>query len=256
MAIIKRKLIQSKEPRHCMFEYVYFANPGSIIDGLSVYKARQELGKQLARSIKALNLDIDYIIPVPDTSRIAAQAISEALGIPLREAIIKNRTIMRTFIMPDPKEREQTALMKYQFIREFIEGKTIVIVDDSIVRGLTSKRIISQLRSIGAKTIIFTSSCPPQRYSCYFGVDFPTRPELIAYNRTEEEIKKEIDADYLVYQKLTGLYTALSGVKGLCDACITGNYPTKYSQRISEMVDQGRIPEHEVAYEYLSDEND
>lgn len=256
MAIIKRKIIHSESPRHCMFEYVYFANPGSVIDGLSVYKSRQKLGEHLAKQIKELNLSIDYIVPVPDTSRIVAQAISESLNIPLREAIIKNRTILRTFIMPDPKEREQTALMKYQFIREFIEGKTLAVVDDSIVRGLTSKRIISQLRSLGARTIIFVSSCPPQRYSCYYGVDFPTRPELIAYNRTIEDIKLEIGSDYLIYQTLEGLYDTLQQIGGICDACITGNYPTQHAQTISSLVDKGVIPETEIAYEYQSDKND
>lgn len=240
------RVLQGREPRHCMFEWVYFASPESVMDGSPVYGARIGLGKSLAqlvqKGIDAGKMKPDLIVPVPETSRIAAIALSEELGIPYREVLIKNRYIKRTFILDSQEKRQKAVNLKLSPVRSEIEGKKVLLVDDSIVRGTTSRKIIELVRAAGAKEVYFVSTCPPISYPCYYGIDFPSGSELIAFKpasssganastnqRSLEEIEKALGADCVVYQDLEGLRKSV-GHKNPCMACLTGQYPTDVSQ--------------------------
>jgi len=219
---IHSEVLTNSKEKPCMFEWVYLARPESVINGVSVYKARLSLGKELAKKLRGIKADL--IIPVPDTSRTAALSLSEELGIPYREGLIKNRYIGRTFIMSSAQERENAVRLKLNVVYSEISGKDIIVVDDSIVRGTTSKNIIRLLKSSGAGNVYFVATCPPLKYPCYYGIDFPSSSELIAFRKSEDEIKKEIRADLLFYQDLKSLFAVLG--KNICKACLDGNYPT------------------------------
>jgi len=238
--VVFKEVLLSRDHAHCMFEYVYFANPCSMIEGKLVYKVRLNLGRELAERIKQKGWKIDYIVPVPDTSRPATQGLAEVLNVPIREAIIKNRYLQRTFIMKSKNERIKAAKRKYLYISEYIKGKSLLIVDDSIVRGLTSQKIIHDLRNLGAKEIYCAITCPPIRFPCYYGIDFPTDEELIASGHTLEEIKKILDVDGIIYQKLEGLKRSI-GLEDLCTACLTGVYPTPFAAEIRLRVLNGEL---------------
>lgn len=237
---IHRRVLNKKAKRHCMFEWVYFASPESVIDGAPVYGSRIELGKKLGKLVKERlkkdGLEADLVVPVPETSRIAAIALSEELGIPYREVLIKNRYIKRTFIMDSQDKREKAVNLKLSPVRSEIEGKKILLVDDSIVRGTTSKKLIELVRKAGATQVYFVSTCPPIQHPCYYGIDFPSGGELIAHGRNLVEIEKEMGADAVIYMDLPGLKKAIidAGVdsnrsQDLCMACLTGEYPTDIS---------------------------
>ncbi len=210
---VHRKRLSKKTATPCAFEYVYFARPDSIINGISVQKSRLRMGKKLAKQIKKKKLDIDVVMPVPDSSRAAAFAISDELDIKYREGLVKNRYIGRTFIMPGQKVRKKSIRYKLNPIPLEIEGKKILLIDDSIVRGNTSRQIIEMVRNAGAKKIYFASYSPPIVSQNLYGIDIPTTDELIAVNSTNEEICKQIGADELFY----------GTVKDMFDACIEGN---------------------------------
>ncbi len=229
------------DPHICIFEYVYFARPDSIIDGIEVYNARIRLGMELAERIKKIKEKIDYIIPVPDTSRPAAQGLSERTGIPLREGLMKHRYIGRTFIMPEQKSRVSSIRMKLNPVSSVIKDKNILLVDDSIVRGNTSKRIISLVRENKARKVYFASSSPPLRYPCVYGIDMATREDFIAKDKSEEEVKKEIKADGLFYQTIEGLIKAIAPDREYCTACFTGKYPTKMDPEVFKKIEEERI---------------
>jgi len=222
----------------CVFEWVYFSTVESVIEGKPVYEVRKKLGIALAEKVKRKwpNLKIDLVMPVPDTSRPAANALAVALGVPYEEGLVKNRYIGRTFIMPGQKVRENAVKLKLKPIESTIRGKDIMIVDDSIVRGTTSKRIVQLLRDSGAKSVYFVSTFPPIISPCYYGVDFQHREELIASGRTIKEIEKEIGADKLIYMDVEGLEKALE-TKELCTACVTEKYPTslKHADELTEL---------------------
>ena len=226
----KSHLIQA-DHAHCMFEYVYFANPCSTIENTLVYDTRINLGKELARRIKNDNLEIDYIVPVPDTSRPATQGLSEELDIPVREAIIKNRYLQRTFIMKSEKERSKAAKRKYLYIPKYIKGKNILLIDDSVVRGLTSKKIVSDLRKLGVNKIYLAITCPAVRFACYYGIDIPSDDDLIASGNTLTEIEKILNVDGLYYQDIVALKRSI-GFSDLCTACLSGSYPTSYAEEL------------------------
>jgi amidophosphoribosyltransferase len=228
---LSRSQLFQRDHAHCMFEYVYFANPCSIIEDKLVYDVRLNLGIELGKRIQETNLDIDYIVPVPDTSRPATQGLSETLSIPVREAIIKNRYLQRTFIMKSEEERTRVAKRKYLYSPEYIKGKRILVVDDSIVRGLTSQKIIKDLRKHRAEKIYLAVTCPAIRFACYYGIDFPTDEELIASGHNLEEIKGILDVDELFYQSIDSLKKSI-GFGDLCIACLSGSYPTPYAQEI------------------------
>lgn len=222
------------EVRHtpCIFEYVYFARPDSILDNLSVYKTRLRMGEQLAGKIVRdfPDHDIDVVIPIPDTSSTSALQVAYHLGVKYREGFIKNRYIGRTFIMPGQAERMQSVRRKLNAIDLEFRGKNVLLVDDSIVRGTTSQQIIKLAREAGAKKVYFASAAPPVRYPNVYGIDMPAASELIANGRTVEEIEKIIGADRLIYQDLHGLVRAVrhgnSAITEFDTSCFSGEYVT------------------------------
>jgi amidophosphoribosyltransferase len=195
----------------CIFEYVYLARPDSLIDGASVYESRLHMGEKLAEKIKRQyqHLQIDVVIPIPDSSRPSALQLAAGLGVPYREGFVKNRYIGRTFIMPGQEVRTRSVRQKLNVIGMEFKGKNVLLVDDSIVRGTTSREIVTMARESGARKVFFASAAPPVRYPNVYGIDMPTRAELIAAHRTEEEVAAEIGADALIYQDLEALKDAV-----------------------------------------------
>ena len=216
----------------CIFEIVYMARPDSIIDGISVYKARLRLGKSLAKKILRLypKHDIDVVIPIPDTSRTAAVQLAHVLSRKYREGFVKNRYIPRTFIMPGQSMRKRSVRQKLNAISLEFKHKNVLLVDDSIVRGTTCKQIIQMARDAGAKKVYFASAAPPVRYPNVYGIDMPAVEELLAHNRTTEEIADIIGADWLVYQDLEDLLAGArkgnKNIKHFDTSCFTGHYVT------------------------------
>ncbi len=193
----------------CIFEHVYLARPDSILDGILVYKARLRQGEQLAAKIKREGPGaIDVVIPVPDTGRVAAQIIAHELGVKFREGLMKNRYVGRTFIMPDQEARQSSVRRKLNPIGMEFQGKNVLLVDDSIVRGNTSRQIVQLARQAGARQVHFASAAPPVRYPNVYGIDMPTAADLVAHNRSEEQVCEWIGADRLTYQDLDDLVTA------------------------------------------------
>lgn len=216
----------------CAFEYVYLARPDSIIDGASVYATRLRMGEYLAEKVKReFNTgEIDVVMPIPDSSRPAAMELALKLNLNYREGFIKNRYIGRTFIMPGQAARKKSVRQKLNAIGSEFKGKTVLLVDDSIVRGTTSREIVQMAREAGAKRVIFASAAPPVKFPNVYGIDMPTRGELIAYGRTDEEVCREITADALVYQDLDALRHSISDVnpalKSFEASCFDGIYIT------------------------------
>ena len=216
----------------CIFEYVYFARPDSIIDNISVYKSRLRMGAQLAGQIvrEWPDHDIDVVIPIPDTSRTAAVPVAYHLGVKYREGFIKNRYIGRTFIMPGQAERVQSVRHKLNAIDLEFQGKNVLLVDDSIVRGTTSRQIIRMAREAGARKVYFASAAPPVRYPNVYGIDMPAVSELIANGRSVEKVEELIGADRLIYQDLNGLIRAVrhgnAGIEQFDTSCFSGEYVT------------------------------
>jgi amidophosphoribosyltransferase len=216
----------------CIFEFVYLARPDSVIDGISVYEARLRMGDSLAEKIKReyRHLDIDVVVPIPDSSRPAAMELSKHLNLPYREGFIKNRYIGRTFIMPGQAVRRKSVRQKLNAIDMEFRGKNVLIVDDSIVRGTTSSEIVQMARESGARKVYFASAAPPVRFPNVYGIDMPTREELIASNRSDEEIVREIGCDELIYQDLDALIEDVRSVnpqvKNFEASCFNGVYVT------------------------------
>ena len=198
------------QKRPCIFEYVYFSRPDSKIDEISVYKARMRMGAKLAEQINKTkpDHDIDVVIPIPDSSTIAAHQLAVSLNIPYREGFVKNRYIGRTFIMPYQEERKKSVRRKLNILEEEFHGKNVLLVDDSIVRGTTSKKIIEMARDAGAKKVYFASAAPPIKYQNLYGIDMPATSELIASNKSNSEVAEDISADWLIYQTLEDLIEA------------------------------------------------
>jgi amidophosphoribosyltransferase len=217
------KIAESKRKAFCVFEYIYFARPDSIIDGRSVYEVRYNIGRILARENP---VEADIVSPVPDSGTTSSLGYAQESGIQYLEALMKNRYIGRTFIMPDQREREFSVRLKMNAIKSNIKGKRVVLVDDSIVRGTTSRKIVNMLRSSGAKEVHFRVGSPPIISPCYFGIDMSTREELIASGRDIERVREKINADSLAYLSLKGLLKAVGfKEKRLCIACLTSRYP-------------------------------
>lgn len=223
---VTQRIIKKGAPRHCIFEYIYFARPESFLDGLSVYQKRLNLGKELSKETQRQGVKPDVVVPIPDTSRPTAIALAEELDVPYREGLIKNRYILRTFIMSTDEERAMYIKYKLNPLVSELRGKKVLLVDDSIVRGTTSRQIVRVVRNAGAKEIYFAISAPPIRNPCYYGIDMQTRSELIAREKSVEEIREVLKADALIYQTLDGLTRAI-GKESFCRACFDGDYPTK-----------------------------
>ncbi len=230
----------------CIFEYVYFARPDSIIDDISVYKARIRMGTKLAEKVQKEwpDNDIDVVIPIPDTSRTAALQMATILGLKFREGFMKNRYIGRTFIMPGQKMREKSVRQKLNAISLEFEGKNVLLVDDSVVRGTTSAQIIQMARDAGAKKVYFASAAPPVRYPNVYGIDMPAAHALIAHDRTEQEVCVAIGADRLIYQDLEDLIAAVGkgnpNIAHFDTSCfshqyITGDIDDAYLERIEAL---------------------
>ncbi len=210
----------------CVFEYIYFSRPDSNLFGHNVYQVRKELGRQLARES---GIEADLVTPVPDSGVPAAIGYAEQAHIPLEFGLIRNHYVGRTFIEPQQSIRHFGVKIKLNAQREVLEGKRVVVVDDSIVRGTTSRKIIRMLRDAGAKEVHMRISSPPTISPCYYGIDTPTRSELIASSSTVEEIRRFIEADTLAYLSPEGLFSFLNGRKdGFCDACFSGDYPVHF----------------------------
>jgi len=239
------KVLTKKPFRPCIFEYIYFARPDSNLNGINVYRARQELGNKLAKKIKKLNIEVDVVVPIPDSSRTAAIEIGKVLKIKYREGLVKNRYIGRTFIMPGNKVRRKSITHKLNPIRDVFNGKNILLVDDSIVRGNTSRSIIQMVRNAGAKKIYFASYSSPLTNPCVYGIDMQTKNEFVATNSTNDEIAEKIGADIVIYQDLKDMEMAVrkqnKNIKSFCKACFTGIYPTNdVSLKMLEKIEEER----------------
>ncbi len=230
--LFTHQCVKAESYSPCIFEFVYLARPDSIIDDISVYKARLRMGEQLAEKIlrEYPDHDIDVVIPIPDTSRTSALPLAFNLGVKYREGFIKNRYIGRTFIMPGQQQRKKSVRQKLNVIDLEFSGKNVLLVDDSIVRGTTSGQIIKMAREAGAKKVYFASAAPAVRYPNVYGIDMPAVNELLAHNRSDEEVAAEIGADRVIYQDLDGLVQSVlretTAVKGFDTSCFTGEYIT------------------------------
>lgn len=230
--VFSKQCSQYSSLNPCVFEFVYFARPDSQIDGISVYDARLKMGETLAAQVKESfpGGDIDVVIPIPESSRPAALQLAMHLNLPYREGFIKNRYVGRTFIMPGQEVRKQSVRQKLNAMASEFRGKRVLIVDDSIVRGTTSREIVSMARESGARGVIFASAAPPVRFPNVYGIDMPTRRELIAHGRTDDEICAAIGADALVYQGIDVMKSDVQGfnaaVTGLEASCFDGYYIT------------------------------
>ncbi|HNQ58770.1 MAG TPA: amidophosphoribosyltransferase, partial [Candidatus Desulfobacillus denitrificans] len=236
----------------CIFEFVYLARPDSLIDGISVYESRVKMGEHLAEKIRHTlpHVDIDSVIPIPDSSRPSAMELATRLNLPYREGFVKNRYIGRTFIMPGQAQRKKSVRQKLNTIALEFKGKSVLLVDDSIVRGTTSKEIVQMARDAGARKVYFASAAPPVRFANVYGIDMPTRHELIASNRSDEEICREIGADGLIYQDLDALKAAVHALNpsitvfetSCFDGCyVTGDISAEYLSSVENQRSDGKL---------------
>jgi amidophosphoribosyltransferase len=227
---LHRTTVAEANSHPCLFEYVYFARPDSYIEGISVYQSRLRMGERLAATFLKRNMSADVVIPVPDSARTSALAMARCLGIPYREGLVKNRYVGRTFIMPNDGERAKSVRHKLNTIDEEFRGKVVLLVDDSIVRGNTSRQIVRLARAAGAKKVLFASTSPPLLHPCVYGIDMSTRREFVARDRTHDEIARWIGADSVLYQALDDLVAAVGEDRPesdrFCTACFSGEYPT------------------------------
>jgi len=240
-----KKKISKKPFRPCIFEYIYFARPDSYLNQINVYQSRVRLGKKLAAKIKKNKLEIDVVVPIPDSARAAAIEIARNLKIKYREGLVKNRYIGRTFIMPGDGIRKRSISHKLNPIHDVFKNKRVLLVDDSIVRGNTSRSIIQMVRNAGAKKVYFTSYSAPLTNPCVYGIDMQTKTEFIAANATSKQIALKIGADEVIYQDVTDMEKAVrfkdTSVRSFCKACFTGQYPTgDISTELLEQIEEER----------------
>ena len=246
------------QPTPCLFEYVYLARPDSTLDAISVYKARMRMGQKLAKKILRLNPnhDIDVVIPIPDSSTTAALQLAAVLKLPYRQGFVKNRYVGRTFIMPNQEERKKSVRRKLNILDLEFKDKNVLLVDDSIVRGTTSKRIIEMAKQAGAKKVYFSSAAPPVKFQNLYGIDMAATNELIASGKTEEEVADAIGADWLIYQDLKDLIdSAREGnpaIENFEISIFDGKYPTSISPNYLEDLEVTRGDETKVAREKSS----
>ena len=243
---VNRHRVAESKSHPCVFEFVYFARPDSTIDGASVYSSRSRMGQRLAKTFRDRGYDADVVVPVPDSARTAALAMAHELGIPYREALVKNRYVGRTFIMPDDHERRRSVRRKLNSIDEEFRGKRVLLVDDSIVRGNTSKQIVQLARQAGATEVFFASTSPQLVHPCVYGIDMSTRREFVARDRTDPEIAQQLGADAVIYQELNDLLAAVKDgqpkIESMCHACFSGSYPTgDITPEMLDLIEEERI---------------
>ena len=249
---------KSSKSTPCIFEYVYLSRPDSTLDEISVYKARMRMGQKLAKKILRLNPnhDIDVVIPIPDSSTTAALQLAAALKLPYRQGFVKNRYVGRTFIMPNQEERKKSVRRKLNILDLEFKDKNVLLVDDSIVRGTTSKRIIEMAKEAGAKKVYFSSAAPPVKFQNLYGIDMAATNELIASGKTDEEVANAIGADWLIYQDLKDLIdSAREGnpaIENFEISIFDGKYPTSISSDYLEDLEVMRGDETKVAREKSS----
>ena len=225
------------EPKHCVFEHIYFARPDSFIFGEHVYTARKNMGRAMAQESPA---DVDLIVPVPDSGVVSAMGFAEESGIPFEMGLIRNHYVGRTFIEPQSQIRHFGVKLKLNPVKEIIAGKRIAIIDDSIVRGTTARKIVKMLRDVGAKEIHLRISAPPILHSCFYGIDTPTKEELIAHTHDLEETRQYLAADSLAYLSLEKMMEVLeNGKKKFCSACFDGNYPIPITDKKTDTSQMG-----------------
>ncbi len=228
-----RRFADVQQPAHCIFEHIYFANPSSRLFGDTVQIVRERLGEKLALES---HVDADYVIPMPDSGRSAALGYARASRIPFREGIVPNRYVGRTFIQPTEQLRKDAVQLKLNVVEEVVRGKRIIVVDDSIVRGTTTRGKMEQLRRAGACEIHLRISCPPIRHACYFGIDFPDPKDLIATNRTVEQIREFLNVDSLHYLSIDGMLQSVSRPKNqYCTACFSGEYRIEVGRPVTKL---------------------
>ena len=247
--LFSQQCAENPQKRPCIFEFVYYSRPDSKIDEISVSKARMRMGSKLAKLIKSINPDhdIDVVIPIPDSSSTSALQLAVDLDVPYREGFVKNRYIGRTFIMPYQEERKKSVRRKLNILDLEFAGKNVLLVDDSIVRGTTSKKIIEMAKEAGAKKVYFASAAPAIKYQNLYGIDMPDTSELIAANRTNDEVAEEIGADWLVYQTLEDLIDTVNvgnpDIKEFETSIFTGNYITPLGENYLKDLENSRQDE-------------
>jgi amidophosphoribosyltransferase len=218
-----RQIIQGQRRSFCVFEHIYFARPDSLLEGNRTQVSRRKMGEILWREAPVV---ADVVIAVPDSGNPAAAGYAKASGITRDDGLIKNRYVARTFIQPGQELRKHGLRMKFNPLPEVVRGKRIVVVDDSIVRGNTTRQIVSMLRDAGASEVHMRISAPPIRYPCHYGIDMSTSEEMVAHDRSVEEVARELGCDSLAYLSLRGVYEAIRSTRAThCDACFTGEYP-------------------------------
>ena len=239
---ISRMLVDDWKPAHCMFEWIYFSRPSSSIENKNVYVVRLNLGRELAKVIREREIEVDIVTPVPDTSRPTALNLARKLGKPYIEIFDKNRYSQRSFILPDEDARKAEIKLKLTPIIYEIRGRRILVVDDSIVRGPTSKKVVEILREGGAEEVHFAIACPPLTHRCYLGIDMVSEQELIAgrYKKHIERIRKEIGADSLTYLPIENMKESIGVGDNLCVGCLTGDYPVEVSLREKQLFESRR----------------
>jgi len=246
---VTRRQIQALPHHPCLFEWVYFARPDSFLDKVSVYKSRLRMGEALAEGWRKTGIEIDVVMPVPESARDAALAMAQRLGVKYREGFVKNRYIGRTFIMPGNKARKRSIRHKLNAIQLEFKDKAVLLVDDSIVRGNTSREIVQMAREAGARKVYFANCSPPLKHPCVYGIDMSTKNEFIARGRSSEEIAREIGADHVLYQDLEDLENSVRegnpDLAQFCNACFTGRYPTgDVTQDVLDRIEGERLLAH------------
>jgi len=231
------KFSSEKKKAFCIFEHIYFSRPDSFVFGQTVHLVRQSLGEKLAKENPA---QADFVIPVPDSGTSAALGFAHASEIPLEMGIIRNHYVGRTFIQPHQRIRDLGVKVKFNLLKEVVKGKRVVIVDDSIVRGTTSKKRIRDFRRAGAKKVHLRISCPPHRFPCFYGIDFPTQKELIAHKYSLNKIKEFLGVDSLGYLSVEGMLSCVKDKNNYCTACFTGKYPVKFGSKIDKYALEGK----------------
>ena len=228
---------KTKKSAFCIFEHIYFARPDSIIFGETVHLVRQKLGETLA---KEHPVDADYVVPIPDSGTSAALGYSHASGIPLEMGVIRNHYVGRTFIQPHQNIRDLGVKVKFNILREVVRGKRVVIVDDSIVRGTTSRIRVKNFRLAGAREVHMRISCPPHKFPCFYGIDFPSGDELVANRYSMKEIREYLGVDSLGYLSLEGMLNSVKWPESkYCVACFTGKYPVKFATADKYVLEKG-----------------